>query len=86
MKKVILIETLNLKKKTGGIRKKINCTFIRINTSKLNYDADYEVSRIQTFISNFNKNKIKERDNKIKKTRRWNKKVKTSINKSKCLK
>ena len=57
MKTVILIETLNLKIKTGDIRKKLNCTFIRINTSKENYDAYYEVSRIQTFISNFNKNK-----------------------------
>ena len=62
MKKVILIETLNLKKKTGAIRKKRNCTFIRINTSKENFDVDYEASRIQTFISQFKDNKIKERD------------------------
>ena len=53
-------------KRQEALEKKLNCTFIRINTSKENYDADYEVSRIQTFISNFNKNKIKERDNKIK--------------------
>ena len=53
-------------KRQKTLEKKLNCTFIRINTSKENYDADYEVSRIQTFISNFNKNKIKERDNKIK--------------------
>ena len=58
MKKVILIEILNLKKKkTRGTRKKLNCTFIRINTSKENYDADYEVSRIQMFISQFKDNK-----------------------------
>ena len=67
MKKVILIETLNLKKKRQeALEKKLNCTFIRINTSKENYDADYEASRIQTFISNFNKNKIKELEDKIK--------------------
>ena len=53
----MLIETLNLKKKTRDIRKKLNCTFIRTNTSKENYDADYEVSRIQTFIVSDNKNK-----------------------------
>ena len=34
---------------------------IRINTSRKNYDADYEASRIQMFISNFNKNKIRTR-------------------------
>ena len=66
MKKVILIEILSLKKKTRGIRKKINCTFIRINTSKENFDIDYEASRIQTFISQFKDNKIKEIDNKNK--------------------
>ena len=48
-------------------KKKLNCTFIRINTSKENYDVDYENSRIQTYISNFNKNKIKELEDKIKK-------------------
>ena len=42
-----------------GIRKKLNCKFIRINTSRENYDADYKASRMHTFISNSNKNKIK---------------------------
>ena len=54
-------------KRQKTLEKKLNCTFIRINTSKENYDADYEVSRIQTFISNFNKNKIKQLEVKIKK-------------------
>ena len=59
MKKVILTETLFLKKKREkALEKKLNRTFIRINTSKKNYDVDYETSRIQTFIGNFNKNKI----------------------------
>ena len=52
-----------------ALEKKLNCKFIRINTSKENYDADYEASRIQTFISNFNKNKIKELEDKIKNMR-----------------
>ena len=61
MKKVILIETLNLKqKREKALEKKLNCEFIRINTSRKNYDADYEAGKIQTFISNFNKNKIEE--------------------------
>ena len=54
------------KKKTKGTRKKLNCKFIRINTSRENFDVDYEASRIQVFISQFKDNKIKERDNKIK--------------------
>ena len=55
------------KKKQKALEKKLNCKFIRINTSKENYDADYEASQIQTFISNFNKNKIKELEDKTKK-------------------
>ena len=73
MKKVIQTEILFLKKK--ALEKKLNCTFIRINISKENYDADYETSRIQTFISNFNKNKIKELEVQIK-----NLSVKNNIN------
>ena len=53
-------------KRQKALEKKLNCTFIRINTSKENYDADYEASRIQVFISQFKENKIKEKDNKIK--------------------
>ena len=55
------------RKKIKEIKKKLNCTFIRINTSKENYDTDYDASRIQTFISNFNTNKIKKLEGKIKK-------------------
>ena len=41
-------EILFLKKKARGIRKKLGCIFIRINTSdaKRGYDTDYEVSKI----------------------------------------
>ena len=56
-------------KRQKTLEKKRNCTFIRINTSKENYNADYEASRIQTFISNSNKNKIKELEDEIKKIR-----------------
>ena len=51
-------------KRQEALEKKLNCTFIRINTSRENFDADYEANEIQAFISNFNKNKIKEKDNK----------------------
>ena len=54
MKKVILAETLFLKKKRQKVlEKKLNCKFIRINTSRQGYDADYEASGIQKFISEF---------------------------------
>ena len=53
-------------KRQEALEKKLNCTFIRINTSRENFDADYEASEIQTFISNFNKNEIKELEDKIK--------------------
>ena len=52
-------------KRQKAIEKKLNGTFIRINTSKENFDVDYKVSKIQTFISQFKENKIKEKDNKI---------------------
>ena len=49
-------------KRQEALEKKLNCTFIRFNTSKENFEA----SKIQTFISQFKNNKIKEKDNKIK--------------------
>ena len=68
MQKVILTETLFLKKKDKrNQKKKLNCEFIKINTSKENYDADYETSRMQTFISKF---KDKEKENEIKKNQK----------------
>ena len=51
-------------KRQKALEKKLNCTFIKINTSKENYDADYEASRIKTFISKF---KDKEKENEVKK-------------------
>ena len=58
-----------MKKKTRGIRKKLGCKFIRINTSnaKKDYDTDYKVNKMQIFISEFKENKIKELDDEIKK-------------------
>ena len=53
-------------KRQEALEKILNCTFIRFNTSKEKFDADYEASRIQTFISQFKDNKIKEIDNKNK--------------------
>ena len=39
---------------------RIDIFFSRINTSKENFDVDYEARRIQTFISQFKDNKSKE--------------------------
>ena len=54
------------KKRQEALEKKLNCTFCRINTSKENFDIDYEASRIQTFISQF-KDKNKKLEDEIEK-------------------
>ena len=61
MKKVTLIENSFLKTKDKKLLE-----LIRINASRENYDADYEATRIQVFVSQFKENKIKQRGNKIK--------------------
>ena len=55
------------KKEKKALEKKLNCTFIRINTSRENFDVDYEASRIQTFISQFKDNKNKKLEDEIEK-------------------
>ena len=50
---------------------------------KKNYDADYEASTIQLFISKFKENKIKEKDNKIKEKDNKIKKIEEEIKKLK---
>ena len=50
------------KKRQEALEKKLGCKFNRINTSKEGYNADYEASRVQTFISNFKK-KLKKLEN-----------------------
>ena len=54
------------KKRQEALEKKLNCTFIRINTSRENFDVDYEASRISTFISQFKDNKNKELKDEMK--------------------
>ena len=67
------------KKREESLEKTLNCKFIRINTSRENYDVDYEASRIQVFISQFKENKIKQRDNKIKALKDEMKKLKLRL-------
>ena len=75
------------RKRQEALEKKDGCKFIRINTSnaKEGYDTDYEVSKIQPFISKFKEKKRKEKENKIKELEDKIKKIKTSVNKSKCI-
>ena len=72
-----------MKKDKKRQKKKLNCEFIRINTSRENYDADYEASRIQTFISKFKdkekENKMKEKENKTKELEDEMKKLKLQL-------
>ena len=44
---------------TRSTRKRINCEFIRTNTSKEGYDANYEIGGIQTFISKFKNRQLR---------------------------
>ena len=54
-------------KRQEALEKKLNCIFIRINTSRENFDVYYEASRIRTFISQFKDNKNKELEDEIEK-------------------
>ena len=67
--------------KERSLEKKLGCKFIRINTSnaRKGYDTDYEVSKIQTFISKFKDKKIKEKENKIKELEDEIKKLKLQL-------
>ena len=60
MNKTTKAEILFLKKKRQEtLEKKLGCIIIRINTSdtRRGYDTDYEVSKIQIFISKFKEKK-----------------------------
>ena len=48
------------------LEKKIGCKFLRINTGKEGYDANYEASKIQTLISKFKDRQLKELNKKLK--------------------
>ena len=53
-------------KRQKTLEKKLDCISIRVNTSKEGYDADYEASRIQTFISEFTDRQLKKLNKKLK--------------------
>ena len=53
------------REKKKVLEKKLGCWFIRINTSK-HYDEDYEIGRIQTFISKFKDRQLKKLNKKLK--------------------
>ena len=55
------------KKRQEALKKKLGCKFIRINASKESYDADYEATRTETFISKFKEKQLKKLNKKIKK-------------------
>ena len=77
------------KKRQEVLEKKLGCKFIRINTSdaERGYDTDYEVSKIQTFISKFKGRQLKELEKESnKKIKEKKKKIKGLENKIKNLK
>ena len=48
-------------------KKKLNCTFIRFNNSKENLNVDYEISKKQTFISQFKDNENRNLEDEVEK-------------------
>ena len=60
------IDLIFEKKRQEALEKKLDCKFIRINISKENYDADYEIDGIQTFISELKNKKLRELEKKMK--------------------
>ena len=74
-KKFILTQILFWgEKRQEALEKKLACKFIRINTSKEGYDANYEIGRIQAFISKFENRQLRKLEKRInqknKRTRR----------------
>ena len=60
IKKAILIEILFLRRKYNKLQERtLGCKFIKINTSKVDYDANYGIGRIQTFISKFKDRQVR---------------------------
>ena len=66
------------KKREEALEKKIGCKLIRINTTDAGrgYDTDYEVSKIQTFISKFKGRQLKELEKESNKKIKEKKKTK----------
>ena len=60
------VENLILKRKDKRDQNKLDCKFIRINTSdaERGYDTDYEVRKIQTFTSKFKDRQLKKNQKK----------------------
>ena len=70
MNKIMKAENLFLKKEDKRHQKKnmvVNLLELTQAMQKKGYDTDYEVSKIQTFISKFKDKTIKELEDKIKK-------------------
>ena len=78
----MLSETYFLGEKTKALEKKLGYEFTRINTTK-RYDEDYEIGRIQTFITKFKKKQLKkskkESNKKIKELEDETKKLKLKL-------
>ena len=53
-------------KRQEALEKMLVCKFIRINTNKEGYDADFQASRIQTFISKLKDRQLKKLSKKLK--------------------
>ena len=64
-------------KRQKVLENKLNCKFIRINTSnaKNSYDLDYEVGNVQEFIDEFKNKKIKKLEKQFTKEKEMREKL-----------
>ena len=64
-------------KRQKALEKKLDCKFIRINTSNAKnvYDLDYEVGNVQAFIDEFKNKKIKKLEKQLIKEKEMREKV-----------
>ena len=64
-----------------ALERELSCVFIRINPDATDFNIFREINKIHRHIKQSNKAKLKEEQAK-KRTRRWNKQIKTSISKT----
>ena len=53
-------DRISEQKRQEALEKRVDCKFITTNPNKENYDVDCEIGKIQTFMSEFKKKRLKE--------------------------
>ena len=53
-------DRISEQKRQEALEKRVDCKFITTNPNKENYDVDYEIGKMQTFMSEFKNKRLKE--------------------------